>query len=301
MKDVTFSFVSVDELGRYQRQLEELEKEFYYPLDKSQFFQIYHGKKYSSFFERIGKSKFVILQADDTVIGIMAVIFKTIRLGTRSVNAIYFADLKIKSSYRGRNLSSKTFLWTFLQLLGLRDFWKSHFYYFVSMEGERGDVLKTAGRLSLMQIFQRLAQFSVFFADPRKAALINEADIEEEITGSILDLSPATTEILFDTPFISLCGEKDLIINNQSTPLRLAHLRSISALGRAYLRFLRDAGMEASRQYESLCFCLDTRRKNLIQYLESFQITPIGTANVYGFSWNGIGKDKLCQIGTFQI
>ncbi len=301
MTNVSFSFVSAGELNRYLKQLEDLEKEFYYPLDRNQSFQIDHGRKYSSFFERMGKSMIVILRVGDSVIGIMAIIFKTIRIGTRSVRAIYLADLKIKSLYRGRNLSSKVFFRTFLWSLRLREFWKSPFYYFVSMEGGKGDVLKTASQFSLLQIFKRIAQFSIFFVDPHKIALIRETDIEEKITGPILDLSPPTTEILFDVPFISLCGEKDLIINNQSAPLRVVHLGSTSVFGRSYLCFLQDAGMKASGQYESLCFCLDTRRKNLIQYLESFQIIPIGTANVYGFSWNGIGKNGLCQIGTFQI
>ncbi len=299
-----FLWVPGNKLEKYQKGLAELEEGFMYPLYGNQMFRISHGPCYSEFFERMGKSFFVLAEEMGAIVGVMAVVFKVIQVNNQAVKSAYLSDLKIREDYRGGLLSSKMYLWAALRGLRMRDCWNTPFYYFISMKGEQGDVARSAKGLSLLKIFIPLGQLSIYFADPEQVRSLGKADLQEEIRDrAMLDLSP---DLVGDSEsrsaIVSLLGVKDLTFTDKCFPAKVAHLKNTGLTGAAYVDFLREAGKATAGTYDYLCFCLDVRQKALTEYLQSKDISPVGNAGVYGFSRTGLIKQtSVCRIGTYQI
>jgi hypothetical protein len=299
-----FLWVPGNELEKYQKGLAELEGEFVYPLHGNQTFCISHGPCYSEFFERMGKSFFVLAEERGAIVGVLAVVFKVIQASGQAVKAAYLSDLKIREGYRGGVLSSKMYLWAALRGLRMRGCWNTPFYYFIGMKGEQGDVACSAKGLSLLKFFIPLGQLSIYFADPERAKNLGKAGLQEEMPDSaMLDLSPNRAgDSESGSPIVSLAGVKDLIFTDKRFPAKVAHLKNAGLTGAAYVDFLRGAGKAADGAYDYLCFCLDSRREALTEYLRSQDIAPVGSAGVYGFSRVGLIKQAFaCRVGTYQI
>lgn len=92
------------ERSMYSEKLQAFENEFTYPLGDAHF-HIVHGAQgdYFSFFERLGKPEFLLLEHNHNVIGAVCLVLRNIN----GKNVWYACDFKIAKAYRGQKLFRK--------------------------------------------------------------------------------------------------------------------------------------------------------------------------------------------------
>ncbi|MBI3632563.1 MAG: hypothetical protein HY225_03885 [Candidatus Vogelbacteria bacterium] len=296
---ITFSLLPSNKLVVYQQSLEDLEKEFSYPLSGGRSFKISHGSDYKAFFDQMGEAQFILAHDGNDLVAVMTATYKDIMIGGEVRKALYLADLKVRSSHRGKILGLRMYWRSFLYGLMRKEFWRSDLIYFVTMQGERGDFASHSPKFSPVSLFSSLAEFSIFFADPLRVASITELSVAERVDkSSVLGLSPVTAMALT----VDLKGKKDLLVDGEILPMRLTHLNSLDLWGQDYLKLLVDTGRKISSSHAQLCFAVDKRRGDLLKHLAINGIKPSGSALIHGLSLNrSIRNSTFCTVGTFQI
>ena len=67
---ITYTIVEQDQIEPYVEQLLSLEKDISYPIEGgADHFHIVHGTNYHSFFTTMGKTRFLLIQDNTTLIG----------------------------------------------------------------------------------------------------------------------------------------------------------------------------------------------------------------------------------------
>lgn len=106
IKAKQINLLDKNERAKYSTLLQEMEKEFTYPLGDKQF-SIQHGnytnQDYFAFFEQMGQPIFFVFEHNNQIVGCFCAVFR--KVGEQ--NVWYFCDYKIKKPYRGKNLYLK--------------------------------------------------------------------------------------------------------------------------------------------------------------------------------------------------
>lgn len=96
--------VPAERLGPYVQGLRELEAAIEYPAGE-RVFTIDHGSDYQAFFSGMGEAHFALALEGSVVVGNVVGVLKRVRLGKRSLEALYVCDLKVGQDQRGRGVA----------------------------------------------------------------------------------------------------------------------------------------------------------------------------------------------------
>jgi hypothetical protein len=289
---LSLQWLHSSQLLDYQKEFQEIEKEFLYPLGTHDFFWISHGSAYSAFFERMGATHFLMAtHSNRELVGWLALIEKEIQRDSQTERVLYLADLKIRKKYQGHAFSRFFYKETFKRLA--KDYYQKgwSFCYFVGMEGKKGNVSRTFRGSLFSCLSQRWTSLKIFMVPPQPlASLLVRPCLEEGEEGISLSSLPircpskrATSLPLFST----LEGLKDLYLDSTQKSWKLAHIDLNQARGIGVLQRLRLAGEELlqSTPEVSACFALDVRRFRLIEALKEQKIDTSIEAFLGGFSF----------------
>jgi hypothetical protein len=183
---------------QYQEQLKEFEKLFTYPLGNDRF-SIDHGDNYFSFFDRLGIPYIFLGILSDQVIAVAIAVLRNIE----GEPIWYICDLKVHPSYRGTPFTYALFDYAFHKYSSI-----SEKIYGISMNSRQGNnpVARLARRIPYLKL--SLCETLLFYTINNKNLL--------EIKSLIMDVIGYCT-------FISLQGQKDLILSSTKEPLSLLH------------------------------------------------------------------------------
>lgn len=186
------------ERQRYSKELQEMEKEFKYPLGQTEF-TILHGNNstqdYFAFFEQMGKPSFFVFEHKGKIVGCFCAILRTVR----DQKVWYFCDYKIKKEYRGKNLYVKLVLKYMFQ-----NYFKSNKMFAISMSPAMNNWLFNAHK----------PFFNLFYVRPKKLYL-------HSFTYGDYTRDKAK---LMHYKLVTNSNKKDIIINNQKQNiLHLVH------------------------------------------------------------------------------
>lgn len=203
-------FIKITQQNRilYCEKLSQFEKIFSYAFG-SDSFSIEHGKNYFAFFDRLGESNFFIALDNQEIIMTVSVIIRHIKLSrnSRPEKIGYICDLKIHPEYRGRYLIQK------LTVFAKREFQDvSDKFYAISMDQvpfSFNRLLNITQKLTILPLSK--ASHLVFYLLSYEQGKIAEMFLKN----------------YFKTlNFISLSGQKDLILKSNSKALPFLHLSS---------------------------------------------------------------------------
>lgn len=102
---------------KYSTHLQAFESQFQYPLGNDRF-KIVHGlqtKDYFSFFKKLGKVYYFVVENADTVVGVGCAVLRVNKTGSSSQKYWYLCDFKIAPGHRGRGLLKSLVLRYFLR------------------------------------------------------------------------------------------------------------------------------------------------------------------------------------------
>lgn len=284
--NIRFQVCTARELQPFQSELLEFEKEFLYPLNENENFYISHGKNYAAFFERMGESRYLIAFDQNQVIGMISVVKKKIFFGGKYYSFFYLADLKIRKSYRGQELSHQLY-WKLVKAIPTHRYaWKWSFCYFVGMIGEKGDVSHSFRNSVPTKLVRSLGYLKIYFVKLEKLALIKKSFVTKESPSStVLNLSSLSNNAHSSSEYMSLRGVKDLILESTTQPISICHLNLHDLSDAQVWEQLTTIGQtNLQESYEQCCFAIDECRINLIHQLERNHIIAKSHAHVLGFS-----------------
>ena len=284
---VRFLFLPAAEIGPYVEGLRAIERATEYPIsDGADAFTIDHGQDYTRFFTTLGSdARFVLALEGNRVVGGVAGIARNVRILGRMVPALYGADWKVASEWRGKRVSRQMMSWAFslmVRQLGLVT-WR--YGYVAAMRGKRGDVMRATRGVHPARLTGRAATLAVYFAPPHKLAALplGSAPTPPDPTVGI-DLSFVTTGLLEPPGLVSTAGRKDLRLRSTGKPWPLVHL----PLGPTHWQpswghYLQGCGQAlASLQPDSIaCFAVDERLATHIDWLSSQGIERGASCTVY--------------------
>lgn len=338
MNNIFLKVCISSDLIQFQSQLLSFEKEFIYPLTSTENFYISHGADYTRFFERMGDSRYLLAFDGDSIVGMIAVVKKTIYFQGKSYQGFYLADLKIKQSYRGQGIA-KAIYWKLLTSVPkYRYAWRWSFCYFVGMVGAKGDVSRAFSGSLPTKLIHSLGYLNIYFVEPSQLKGLSE-QIQTQIQASqtllnaqypkrlnMLNLSSANDTVINKQATRDLLGIKDIVLQHTGNAMNLCHinlhnlsdteviehlaksilsdaktLKTITSLDSSDERDEKNRGTE-NQLYEQYCFAIDERRTALIDTLAKLGINSESRAHVQGFSLKpGLLKHDYFSLNTDEI
>jgi hypothetical protein len=294
-------FVDAAHLRQFQEQLRALEGGIEYPIaDGADFFTIDHGDDYTAFFTGLGDPRFLIAVEGDRLQGTICGILRRCAQGGKIYPSVYGSDLKLAPEVRGTGLWKKM-LWKGFFLSMRPSFLKQwKIGYVAAMQGERGDVMRTAKGMHAAKMGKASARLAIYFIEPARLAAIDPAGAPPPPSSAGLDLSPDAT-----APWMTTAGKKDLRLKSTGKPWPLQHL----PLGpshwtpsfAAYLQRCGQALVDGGHP-GPCCFSLDHRLADHIEHLESRGIHAGATCTVYSFRMPGGPRpEPWVHLATSQI
>ncbi|MBI3723839.1 GNAT family N-acetyltransferase, partial [bacterium] len=178
------------------------------------------------------------------------------------------------------------------------------FAYFAAMRGARGDVTRSARRLSPLRAFRPLAELLLYFEPGEKLARLSLDGAPAPPPHGGLDLSPAFAAG-DETPLVTTDGRKDFVLASSGKPWPLVHLPCGPSRWKptlaAYLR--RSGEALVARAGESVaCFAIDRRLADHADWLALAGFAPGAVCTVYALScppWQG--KPAWVHLATSEI
>jgi GNAT superfamily N-acetyltransferase len=298
--------------------LRALEASITYPLDDGQdAFSLDHGAAYHPFFSRQGDAYFLCAfdGMNGPLVGSGVGIFKPVALDGAAFPSVYLCDVKVAASHRGRGLSHRLHGEALARALVTPELRRFRLVWGVAMRGARGDVRRSWTGNHVARLAAPLGELAIYFADPRRLALLDVTSCPPVPQRGVLDLSPLTSS---GSPLlVSTAGQKDLRVVSTGSPLPLLHFPLNPAFARpSYGHALRAAALAAlAPSSESsarppthtdthtgalVCFSLDTRLAPLIGWLRAQGIVSTTGATVLGLSLPG-SRRGLVHLATSDI
>lgn len=304
MQRLRFRVVDAEGLVPFQKGLQELEQSISYPVDDgADAFSIDHGPRYSDFFCRMGKARFLVVLEGERVVGSLVGVWREANFGGKRCTGLYFCDLKLHRSVRGRGVPARI-LWYVLQRWPVRrDFQGWRFVYFAAMQGDGGgDVARSFQGWHLGKIVTPVSvQWLYFVPSEQLAALPEGGPSAPERRG--LDFSPDNTQLTESTH-----GRKDLRLHSTGEPWPLVHVPCGPDSWNVSLgTHLQRAGkrMLIEQPGSLACFGLDERLQEHTSWLESQGIQRGARCVIYGFSIPGwaprMGTWSWAHLATSEI
>jgi GNAT superfamily N-acetyltransferase len=197
--------VTASRRQRYRDGVVALEKLAAYPLGADRF-RLDHGADYFAFFDRLGEVHYYAAESEGRVVAVAAGILRRVplRKGGKPRRAWYLCDLKVHPEHRGRGLPRRlfrrAFFWNYLRCPR---------GYGISMDPGGGRPNR------LPALLGRLRHAPLSFA----ASL----DIYSLDAEAMAAARPLLERHRGPVSFLSLGGQKDLILESTGAPLPLLH------------------------------------------------------------------------------
>lgn len=294
------------ELGPYLGDLRKLERGISYPVGDGDRFFIDHGEAYHPFFSRMGEARFLVAIDGGRAVGAVAGVFKPATAGGERFEAVYLCDLKLDPGYRGRGVA-RGLLWRALALAALRpELRRWRLAYGAAMQGERGDVMRSARGAHAARLARPWARLRLWFAAPAALAALDPAGCPPTPSG-FLDLSPeATPADALDASLglVSTAGRKDFRLLSSGEPWPLVHLTAGPGRWRTWGRYLREAGegLLRLRPGALACFALDERLDDHARWLAARGLAADTRCTVYALRLpGGPPRGSLVHLATSEI
>lgn len=252
------------DIGPYVPSLRSLERDIHYPLDDGrEHFFIDHGEAYHPFFSGMGHARFLLALDGDEVAGSIAGVVKQARVGSRTVNALYLCDLKVRASHRGRGLGRRLFRHGLKAILTTEELRSCRLIYGAAMRGARGDVMRSARGTHLLRLARSHAELAVYFAQPSMLQMLDVTGCPANPPADGMDLGTDSVSL-----GVSTAGRKDLRLVSTGKPWPLVHLPASPAhWGTSLAHHLRRCGEELAGSDALACFALDVRLVRHIDWL----------------------------------
>jgi hypothetical protein len=294
-------FVEAGFLKGFQDQLNALESEIEYPIaDGADFFTIDHGVDYTAFFTGLGDPRFLVAVDGDRLKGTICGILRRCTQGGKTFPSIYGSDLKLAPEVRGTGLWRKM-LWKGFALSMRPSFfsqWKIG--YVAAMQGERGDVMRTAKGLHAAKMGRASARLAIYFVEPAKLAALDPTGAPPPPTTPGLDFSPDA-----GVDWVTTAGRKDLRLKSTGQPWPLVHLpQGPHAWVPTFAHYLQRTGaaLVASGRPGPCCFSLDQRLGDHIDWLASRGVEFGALCTIYSFRMPGGPRpEPWVHLATSQI
>ena len=185
----------------------DLEKIASYPLGDDAF-SIDHGTDYFAFFERLGELRYMALMDGERVAAVGAGVLRSVpvRAGEAPSRVWYLCDVKVHPDFRGRHLP--------LTMLAKGDFPLNY------ARAPRGyGISMNPGDGSPNRIVRLVRHFrwAPFEAGPELGIYAVDAT-------AVADLTPLLEQFRGHLGFLSLAGEKDLVLRSTGAPMPLIHV-----------------------------------------------------------------------------
>ena len=276
-----FKILEKNEVRQYASEFNELEKQIEYPLeDGSSTFIIDHGKAYHTFFSQQGhKSRFLAIKYNKQIIGTLAAVWKEIEIKDKKYNGIYFADLKLHNNYRKKGIINTLFWYLLLRWPFNKKFQQWDFAYYCAMLRSGKGVEKSFNFFNPAKLAKPSAMLNIYMIDPNKIASINSKSDYYKNNGNGINLSPIRDEMVFWND-----GIKDIISKKDNTIIPLGHLHP-QFFNNVYSVKHKNAIDEICNKKGALaCFGIDSRQKQIIQWLDSYNISTQTKCKIFSFS-----------------
>ena len=278
------SIVVVDREGLkpFQKGLQELEESIRYPVDDgADSFYIDHGSDYAEFFARMGKARFMVVRDGSKVIGSFVGVWREADFAGKKATGLYFCDLKLHKSYRGRGIVQRM-LWYALSRLPIRrDFQGWRFIYFAAMQKDKGDVANSFKGWHLGKIMRPVSEQLLYFVPVQQLRQLASGGPQSPDKPG-LDFSPSNMNQIEDTN-----GRKDLRLLSTGKPWPLVHIpKSPHRWDAPIGDYLRQCGESIHEQNPDAlaCFGLDNRLQSHIEWLQQQGIPHGARCCIHGFS-----------------
>lgn len=199
------------ELYKYGNQIQALESLVSYPYGND-FFKIYHGQNYFSFFERMGPVTFNVALENQTVVACGAGVLRTIPSSQGCQKAWYLCDLKVHPDYTNQRLPFKL-----LKKGLIKNLLKAPRGYAISMNTSNGEnrVIKLVKNFTWPKL--QYSDTLNFYTFSREQILNYQNEIKQ---------------IVGEFSFLSLVNKKDLIMQSSGKSLPLLHMQQGRAANR---------------------------------------------------------------------
>ncbi len=298
-----FHYCEAHELAPFEPGLHALERSITYPLDgANERFFIDHGERYPRFFEALGHARFLVAEADGEPKGLIAGVWKDVRLEGAVHGAIYLGDLKLSRELRGGRVAAQLFAHGLAGVLKRGQLSGVRLFFGAGMSDGRDDVRRSFKRgLHLGRLGRAFARLRLFFARPATLASL-EGDAPPPPEGGA-ELSSRGAPLVLSTS-----GRKDLRLVSTGAPWPLVHLPRGPAEWRGGLaEHLRAAGREllAAPHGTLACFALDERLTVQLDWLAERGLAPGATATVIGlaepFAHRKLVRSPWVHLATSEI
>ena len=277
-----------------------MESDISYPLDGGrESFSIEHGDRYYKFFSDMGRCYFIIVLLNSKIHGTISGVIKRVSIANKSINALYVADLKVHPKSRGYGLPSK------MIIKGLRSYLTNSKYrdwsllFFVGMHGYSGDISKSFKGYHLGLLASPISKQRIYIVSPSKLSFINGVAPTTDFN-DILELSPdKISKITVNS------GKKDLRRSSDGSKILLAHVHP--SVGKNFISDLICLSSTVSDKYHGhdVCFSIDNRHKDMINYLSMNGITTDTFSSIFVFRWPIFGPSlkniEYVSISTSEI
>jgi hypothetical protein len=310
---IYYTTIVPDQLGMYQKALENFEREFTYLLGDDRYV-LSHGRDYGAFFKSLGQCSIILVQQalsepqdTDPIIGCIALIKKQCSWHSQLYPALYIGDLKIKKEHQLTGLSTQLFKQARELIVSQMLVDRQTLVYFVALQTPKGgDFTTIKSACSPLHLFSPLAAVKFFMVPPYLLICLPDRAIDEPLVSEdLLNLSP---DALSSTSLVNGCvyltGIRDFIKPGTSIPCKVAHIAFGATTGSQLIKTLRGAAHQAYNHHDDLCcFALDTRRTDILQFLAQHGIATQTIAKVYGHALQSQlqAKQPIVALGTYQL
>lgn len=278
---VAFRYCEAADLAPFEAGLRAVEHAVTYPLDASgERFYVDHGAAYARFFSAMGHARFFVAERAGAPVGLIAGVWKPVRVDGRERGALYLGDLKLAREERGLGLGARLMgagLWQCARrghLGGVR------FIFAAAMRDGGKDVRASFKGAHVGRVGRAYATLDVYFA-PADLLVALDGDGPTVLPGGA-ELSPRGAPQV-----VSTAGQKDLRLVSTGAPWPLAHLpRGPAEWGRGLGDYLRRGASEATTTQPGAlcCFALDARLADQRAWLAARGVTPGASAAVVGLA-----------------
>lgn len=280
--------------------LRALERSITYPLaDGAERFFIDHGADYHPFFSALGDPRFLLALDGARVVGSIAGVFRTARVGDQALPSVYLCDLKVEASRRGTGLARRMAGLALWRAATDPSLWRWRIAYGAAMRGARGDVTRSVRGMHPGRLLSPEAVLALYFVPAGTLAALDVSGCPGAPGGAGLDLSPGQRDDIVRT-----AGRKDLRLVSTDAPWPLAHLprgpREWSPSLGAYLRACGARVADEDHPAALTCFALDRRLARHVAWLAERGVSADTACTVYTLRL-GVRRAPWTHLATSEI
>ena len=294
-----YHILDENQLTPFISDLRAIEKNIEYPLeDGTDSFYIDHGKKYSPFFTQQGyKTRFLIITERDKVIGSIAAVWKKILKKKKTYNCIYASDLKLVPEYRSKGIVKRLLWYLLMRWPFKKDFQGWDFSYFCAMQRGKRGVEATFKGVHLGKLTKPMGLLNIYILDPKDLKRFDVKKITYKPKNEV-NLSPhLTNEVLWND------GKKNIVSTKDNSLLKLGHLNPELFYIENEKKLEQAVKQVSKRKNGQLCFAIDSRNRNPINFLKKQGIYTETKCMVFSFSLflNPLNSVDTISISTGEI